>query len=100
MVLWLREGEGAALRLGVVTSKKVSNRAVDRNRARRVLRDIYRRHRTQFKGEVDVVIIGRRALLDASCADVEEELLRLACKAGLTGNPESEEPKSKRSPNE
>jgi len=83
MVLWLREGEGASLRLGVVTSKKVSNRAVDRNRARRVLRDIYRRHRNEFSGAVDVVIIGRRALLKASHADVEAELLRLARKAGL-----------------
>lgn len=86
MVLWLREGEGASLRLGVVTSKKVSNRAVDRNRARRVLRDIFRRHRAEFSGQVDVVIIGRRALLDAPVADVEAELLRLAGKAGLTGS--------------
>jgi ribonuclease P protein component len=83
MVLWLREGEGASLRLGVVTSKKVSNRAVDRNRARRVLRDIYRCHRSEFSGEVDVVIIARRALLDVPYADVEEEMLRLVRKAGL-----------------
>jgi ribonuclease P protein component len=83
MVLWLREGEGAALRLGVVTSKKVSNRAVDRNRARRVLRDSFRRHRAEFSGAFDVVIIGRRNILSAPSADVEAELLRLARKAGI-----------------
>ncbi|MBC8207375.1 MAG: ribonuclease P protein component [Kiritimatiellaeota bacterium] len=83
MVLWLREGEGAALRLGVVTSKKVSNRAVDRNRARRVLRDIFRRHRAEFDGAVDVVIIGRRNILDAPYEEVEAELLRLARNAGI-----------------
>lgn len=83
MVLWLRQGEGAALRLGVVSSKKVSNRAVDRNRARRVLRAIYREHRAEFRGEVDVVIIARRRLLSASHEEIEEELLRLARKAGL-----------------
>jgi ribonuclease P protein component len=100
MVLWLREGEGASLRLGVVTSKKVSNRAVDRNRVRRVLRDIYRRHRAEFEGEVDVVIIGRRALLDASHDDVEAELLRLAGKAGLSGNSKYETPKLEGNQNE
>jgi len=94
MVLWLRKGEGASLRLGVVTSKKVSNRAVDRNRARRVLRDIFRRHRAEFSGEVDVVIIGRRNILSAPYADVQAELLRLARNAGLYGNPKHDALKS------
>ena len=100
MVLWLREGEGASLRLGVVTSKKVSNRAVDRNRARRVLRDIFRRRRAEFSGDVDVVIIARRNLLDASYADVEAELLQLARKAGLIGNPKIEAPRHEGNPND
>lgn len=83
MVLWLREGAGAALRLGVVTSKKVSTRAVDRNRARRILRALFREHRDEFSGEVDVVIIARRAILSAAHGEIEAELLRLAGKAGL-----------------
>ena len=85
MVLWLREGKGASLRLGVVSSKKVSSRAVDRNRARRILRELFRQHRSTFRGAVDVVIIARRRILDASHADVEAELLRLAGKAGIFG---------------
>ncbi|QHI68186.1 ribonuclease P protein component [Tichowtungia aerotolerans] len=83
MVIWLRQGEGASLRLGVVSSKKVSNRAVDRNRARRILRAVYREHRPEFGGAVDVVIIARRNILSASHEDVEKEMLRLAGKAGL-----------------
>ena len=83
MVLWLREGEGAALRLGVVTSKKVSRRAVDRNLARRRLREAFRTHRDELTGAVDVVLIGRRNILDATQAEVEAEFLRLADKAGL-----------------
>ncbi len=83
MVLWLREGEGAALRLGVVTSKKVSKRAVDRNRGRRRLREAFRTNRDQFHGEVDVVIIARRNILNATQAEVEDELLHLSYKAGL-----------------
>ncbi|MFA6172868.1 MAG: ribonuclease P protein component [Kiritimatiellales bacterium] len=83
MVFWLRTGQDAALRLGVVTSKKVSNRAVDRNLARRRLREIFRRHRAELSGSADLVIIARRNLLAASYADVEYEFLRLAEKAGL-----------------
>ncbi|MFA7257092.1 MAG: ribonuclease P protein component [Kiritimatiellales bacterium] len=83
MVIWLRTGQGAALRLGVVTSKKVSNRAVDRNQARRRLREIFRQHRVELAGPFDVVIIGRRNLLFASYAEAEAEFLKLAEKAGL-----------------
>lgn len=83
MVLWLRTGQDAALRLGVVTSKKVSNRAVDRNLARRRLREIFRQHRAELSGPFDLVIIARRSLLSAPRADVEREFLRLAEKAGL-----------------
>ena len=83
MVLWIRTGQDAALRLGVVTSKKVSNRAVDRNLVRRRIREIFRQHRAGLSGPVDLVIIGRRNLLSASYADAECEFLRLAEKAGL-----------------
>lgn len=83
MVLWLRTGQDAALRLGVVTSKKVSNRAVDRNLARRRLREIFRQHRDELSGSFDMVIIARRNLLSAPYEDVEHEFLRLAEKAGL-----------------
>lgn len=83
MVLWLRRGDDASLRLGVVTSKKVSNRAVDRNRARRVLRALFREHRDELCADVDVLIIARRNLLRATHAEVEAEFLRLARKAKL-----------------
>lgn len=88
MVLWLREGEGASLRLGVVTSKKVGN-AVHRARGRRLLREAYRRNRWRFGGDYDVVLIARRALVTAAWDDIVRELLSLALRAGLmeeTGN--------------
>ena len=99
MVLWLREGEGASLRLGVVTSKKVSNRAVDRNRARRILRALFREHRDQLGGEFDVLIIARRNILNASHADIEKEFFRLARKAGIAGNSKRETLKIETNPN-
>jgi len=83
MVFWLREGEGTALRLGVVTSKKVSNRAVDRNLGRRRLREAFRTNRDKFHGDVDFVIIARRNILRATPAEVESEMLWIASKMGL-----------------
>lgn len=83
MVLWLRRGEGASLRLGVVTSRKVHLRANRRNRARRLLREAWRSLRPFFNGEADVILVARRSLLEASRPDVLRELLALASGAGI-----------------
>lgn len=83
MVLWVRTGEDASLRLGVVTSKKVHLRANQRNRARRHLREAYRHLRPFFTGDFDVILVGRRAILEADWKDILREMLTLASKAGL-----------------
>ena len=83
MVLWLRSGEGASLRLGVVTSKKIHLRANQRNLARRRLREAYRNLRPYFSGDFDVILIGRRNILGAEWKEVVRELLKLAQKAGI-----------------
>lgn len=84
MVLFLRRGPDAARRLGVVASKKVGN-AVERARAKRRLREAFRRNRARFAaGADDVVLVARRSLLAAPWSDVVADLLRLAAQAGLT----------------
>ena len=83
MVLLLRAGEGAALRLGVVSSRVSVGNAVARNRARRRLRAAFRLNRSQFSGAYDVVLIARRPLLAAPWEDVANELRYLARKSGL-----------------
>jgi ribonuclease P protein component len=83
MVLWLRTGEGASLRLGVVTSKKVHLRANKRNFARRRLREAYRHLRPYFSGDFDVILVGRRSGLSADWKDLLREMLKLAVKAAL-----------------
>ncbi len=90
MVLWLRSGENASLRLGVVTSKKVHLRANRRNFARRRLREAYRNLRPFMSGDFDVLLVGRRAILTAEWGDILNELLKLAQKAELISgeNPE------------
>jgi ribonuclease P protein component len=84
MVLWLREEPDASLRLGVVASRKVGG-AVARSRAKRMLREAYRRNRFRLVGKADVVLVARRELLKAGADEVVEELLALAEKAGILG---------------
>lgn len=83
MVLWLGKGEDADLRLGVVASKRSFRRAVDRARAKRLLREAFRLNRFRFTGPSDVILLARPAIGKARCADVEKDLLDLARKVGL-----------------
>ncbi len=83
MVLFLRSAPDASLRLGVVASKKVGN-AIERARAKRRLREAFRRNRARFTASTDdVVLVARRSALDAPWADFVAELLKLAAQAGL-----------------
>lgn len=83
MVLWRRDADGAGLRLGVVASKRTFRRAVDRNRAKRMLRETWRVNRVRLGGGSDVVLVARRQLLSTPASDVARELLYLARKAGI-----------------
>lgn len=86
MVLWLRSAENASGRLAVVSSRKVGG-AVERNRARRRLREMYRRNRDQLTGRHDVVLIARRDVLRASADAIRRDFLGLAARAGI-GKPQ------------
>ena len=83
MVLFLRAAPDASLRLGVVASKRVGN-AVERARAKRRLREAFRRHRVRFRADAaDLVLVARRSVLGAPWSEVVAELLRLAAQAGV-----------------
>ena len=88
MVLFLRQGEGASLRVGAVASRATVGIAVSRNRARRRLKEAFRLQRYRFTPTFDVVLIARRALLEAPWDAVTSELLYLARKSGLMARSE------------
>jgi len=76
LVMWVRRAPDACRRVGVVASKRTFRRAVDRNRARRLLREAFRLNRYQLDPGVDVVLLARRRILSVKRADVEQDLGR------------------------
>ncbi|UCF77187.1 MAG: ribonuclease P protein component [Betaproteobacteria bacterium] len=63
-------------RIGIVTSKRVAPRAVDRNRVKRMVREVFRSHRGRL-GSLDVVIRLRRCPTRGSGNEARSELARL-----------------------
>lgn len=82
MVLCLRSGPAAAMRLGVVASRNLGG-AVIRNRAKRRLREVFRLCRPRLCGAYDVILLARSGINRASAQDICGEFLRLARQARI-----------------
>jgi ribonuclease P protein component len=83
-LLLAAESAGTPARLGVVVSRRVGS-AVARNRAKRVVREAFRRHKPA--PGVDVVVVAKRELATSRMAEVESELeSRLRRLAGRRGS--------------
>ena len=83
LVLWQRHGEGAAQRLGVVASKRTFPRAVDRNRAKRLLREAFRLNRWRLNTADDIVLLARGQILKVKRQTVEKDLRKVFQSAHL-----------------
>lgn len=82
LVMWAVDGDPSGTRLGVVTGRKVGP-AVERNRARRRIREAYRRMRNRLTDGCDVVLVARAPIVGASWPELVEDLERLLQRAGL-----------------
>jgi ribonuclease P protein component len=74
MTLLVAPNQTNAPRLGIVASRKLGG-SVQRNRAKRLIREIFRLTTPAETPAVDVVVIPRRALLDAAYVALEEDHL-------------------------
>ncbi|MGB5265603.1 MAG: ribonuclease P protein component [Polyangiales bacterium] len=66
-------------RLGITVTKKVGT-AVQRNRIKRVVREVFRRNRQLFPASHDLVFIAKRGATEIDYASLLDELGRAAAK--------------------
>ena len=79
---WQQLPEGSKARLGVVTSKKIGG-AVERNRARRLLRESFRQHQHELAQPVEIILVARNSIAGRTFAEVEKDFLTALNRAKL-----------------
>ena len=78
----LCDNPGEKWRAGFITSRKVGN-AVARNRVRRHLREIVRRHQNELIDGIWIVMIASPRAASVASRELEAEWLRLAERASI-----------------
>lgn len=90
LVMWVAHLPDAGRRAGVVVSKKTFRRAVDRNRAKRLLREAFRLSRRRVASDVGVVLVARRGIAGKACQDVLRDFERVCRRAKVWRTQEEE----------
>ena len=90
--LYCRKNGSRQNRIGLTVGAKLGH-AVERNRLRRRLREIYRLHEGQFARGYDIVVVARTAAMQAPYRQLEGAYLRLAGKLGIYAQEAREETK-------
>ncbi len=78
------ESPAGPARVGVVASKASVGGAVDRNRAKRRLRALFRRHQACLPAGSDFVLTARAALLGMEFSEIEQRFLHACRKLPVT----------------
>jgi ribonuclease P protein component len=80
---WMPQVDQRGGRLGVVTSRQVGS-AVARSRARRLLREVWRRNQHAAASRLDVVLVARPSIAGKTMPEVERDYHAALRRAGLT----------------
>lgn len=84
MTVFTRQTDRTTPRLGIAATRKMGG-AVERNRAKRLIREIFRHNKPS--GGLDVVVVPRREMLDVSYVRLEAEFLALLGGRSSAGPP-------------
>ena len=84
VIVWISRAESSGQRLGVVATKRTFHDAVDRNRAKRLIRESFRLMQNELIEEPwDMVVLARRRILSVKQPEVQKELCKLCRRRGL-----------------
>jgi len=79
MTVFVRANQLGRARLGIAATRKLGD-AVVRNRAKRLVRVVFRRNKPT--GGLDIVVIPRREMIEADYAHVEADFLSILARHG------------------
>ena len=82
LVVYARKNGLAINRLGLTTGKKLG-KAVERNRARRRLRETYRLNESKLKAGYDIVLVARGRCVEGDFSALQANFLKLCKKLEL-----------------
>ena len=85
VVLFLRGNDLSYNRVAFLASKKVG-KSVERNRARRLMKESYREIKENLKDGYDIIFIARKTICGLKCNDVKKSMDSAAKRAGLLEN--------------
>ena len=75
-VMYKAENHSERFRIGISVSKKVGN-SVQRHRITRLIREIYRLNRENFKTGYDIIVVARQAAKGKGYGEMEQAFLHL-----------------------
>lgn len=90
VVLYVRGNSFGYNRLGITTSKKIGN-AVQRNRAKRVIREAYRELAPSMRRSYDIVLVARGKTPHVKSTSVKIALKKELIKAGVISSSKEKE---------
>ena len=90
LVMYVRKNRAGSCRIGITASKKIGN-AVQRNRARRVIREAFRQIKLPLKSGFDIVFVARTKTVFKKSTEIYDIMLPMMQQAGVFVN---EEPSS------
>ena len=61
-------------KFGFIVSKKISKRAVDRNKIRRILSEIVRKNLNRFENGTRIIFLTKKEILNKKTKEVEKEM--------------------------